>query len=121
MKKILLISSLIVMLVIPYTYAQMGGHGSQERMGMQGHEMMDGMMQNMDQMTGMMKRMTGMMGQSIDEAKMRKMSDIMKDVSEHMMDMSKMMKKGSASQTEMQGLHQQMTETQKRFDMMQRW
>jgi hypothetical protein len=65
--------------------------------------------------------MTGMMGQSIDEAKMRKMSDIMKDMSGHMMDMSKMMKKGSASQTEMQGLHQQMTETQKRFDMMQRW
>jgi hypothetical protein len=45
----------------------------------------------------------------------------MKDMSGHMMDMSKMMKKGSASQKEMQELHQQMTETQKRFDMMQRW
>jgi hypothetical protein len=37
--------------------------------------MMGSMMQNMDQMTGLMKKMTGMMGQSVDEAKMRKMSE----------------------------------------------
>jgi hypothetical protein len=142
MKKIYFICFLAVLLLIPYTYSlggmsgsMMKGQGSQQQMGsgmmggqqgqmgqgdmmMQGHEMMGGMMQDMNRMTGLMQKMTDMMGRTTDTASMRKMSDIMRDMSEHMRDMSGIMGRGSVSQKEMEELHQQMLQTQKRFDMM---
>ncbi len=138
MKKIFIISSLMILLTVPYAYAQMGGHRSQERMGsgmmggeqghmgqsgmmMGGQEMMGSMMQDMNQMTGLMRQMTDMMKGTVAPEHMKKMSDIMKNMSEQMRDMSRTMSKGEISRKEMEQIHQQMLETQKRFDMMKMW
>ena len=141
MKKVYFISFLAVLLLIPYTYTMgamtrgtMGDHGGQQHMSggmmggqqgqmghgdsmMQGHEIMGGMMQDMNRMTGLMQKMTDIMGRTKDTARMSEMSGIIRDMSEHMGNMSRIMSRGSVSQKEMEQLHQQMLETQKRFDM----
>ncbi|MEN8264258.1 MAG: hypothetical protein ABFR82_12425 [Nitrospirota bacterium] len=141
MKKFYFICFLAVLLLIPFTYTMgamtrgtMGEQGGQQHMGsgmmggqqrqmghggamMQGHEIMGGMMQDMNRMTGLMQKMTDVMRRTTDTARMGQMSDIMKDMSEHMGNMSRIMSRGSVSQKEMEELHQQMLETQKRFDM----
>ncbi len=138
MKRVCFISICILLLTVSFANSQMGGgmmggQGDRDRMGgdmmgsqtgsgmMGGQEMMGGMMQNMSQMTGIMKQMTDMMKGTMDPAHMRKMSDIMKDMSEHMRYMSGIMSKGDVSQKEMEQIHQQMIQTQKRFDMMKMW
>jgi len=123
MKKIHLVTFLIVVLLVPSAYAQMGnmmgGYGSQKSgVMMQGQGMMGGMMQNMHQMSGMMQKMSNMMRKDMGTTDMIKMSEIMREMSEHMMNMSIMMKKGVASQEEMQKLHQRMIETEKKIDLM---
>ena len=49
---------------------------------------------------------------------MREMSDIMNNISGHLKQMSEIMNRGKASKEEIQNLHQQMLDMQKRFDMM---
>jgi hypothetical protein len=143
MKKVYFICFLAVLLFIPYTYTMgamtrgsMGDHGGQQHMGggmmggqqgqmshgdamMQGREIMGGMMKDMNRMTGLIKKMMDVMRRTTDPALMGQMSDIMKDMSEHMGNMSTIMSRGSVSQKEMEQLHRQMLETQKRFDMKQ--
>ena len=63
------------------------------------------------------QRMMDVMRRTTDTARMGEMSGIMRDMSEHMGNMSRIMGKGTVSQKEMEQLHQQMLETQKRFDM----
>ncbi len=142
MKKVYFIGLLAVLLLIPYTYTMggmsrgsMGDHGGQQYMGggmmggeqghmgqggamMQGHEIMGGMMQDMNRMTGLMQRMMDVMRRTTDTSRMGTMSDIMRDMSQHMGDISRIMGKGNVSPKEMEELHQQMLQTQKRFDMM---
>jgi DNA mismatch repair ATPase MutL len=45
----------------------------------------------------------------------------MRDMSEHMSEMSQIMKKDNISQQEMDRLHDQMHQTQKRYDMLHGW
>lgn len=128
MKKLyLIICFLILVLLVPPTYGMMCGmmdghkdkkHTGQSGMMMQGQGMMGSMMKNMSHMTGMMQKMSDMMGKGMDTSNMRKMSEIMRDMSAQMMDMSRMMKKGNISQERMHELHQEMMDTQKRFEMM---
>lgn len=97
------------------------GHMGQGGGMMGGQAMMGGMMQDMNMMTGIMRQMTEMMERTPGPEHMREMSDIMQHMSVQMRDMSRIMSKGEVSPGEMEQIHQQMLETQKRFDMMKRW
>ncbi len=129
MKKILLISIVILTLTAVYGYAQMGGgmmggQNGQDKMGggMMGgqQEMGQGgmMMQVTNQMGSMMQRMSGMLEKSMGPEDTTRMSEIMRDMSKQMMDMSNIMQSGNISRDEMQMLQQKMMETEKKFDMM---
>ncbi len=72
----------------------------------------------MNHMGSMMQRMTGVMEQGMNTEHMKSMSEITRDMSTHMMDMSNMLKRGEASHEDMQKLHQRIMETGKRFNMM---
>ncbi len=120
MKKILLISIVILTLTAVYGYAQMGGGmmsggmmGGQQEMGQGGM-----MMQATNQIGSMMQRMSGMLGKSMGPEDTTRMSEIMRDMSKQMMDMSNIMQSGNISRDEMQMLQQKMMETEKKFDMM---
>ncbi|GBE04354.1 MAG TPA: hypothetical protein ENG95_04830 [Nitrospirae bacterium] len=143
MKKVYFMILLISLLVVPFVYAEMGGgmmggQESQEQMGssmmdgqqgnmkqggmmLKGHEIMGGMMLNMSQMGGLMQKMSDIMQSKIDPGSMSKMSDIMDNMSGHLKQMSGIMKQGQVSQEDMQKLHDQMLETQKKVEMMQLW
>lgn len=140
MKQILLIS-VMVLTLIGYGYTQMGGmmggqsgqgrmdggmmSGQQSQMGQSGMMMQDqgmsgGMMQMMNKMGNMMQRMSGMMGEGLGPEDMKKISEITRDMSTQMMDMSNMFQTGEASQKDMQRLQQRMMETEKRLNMLMR-
>ena len=137
MKKLMVISILVIALSAVAGYFRMGigmmdsqkgeagdmvmqhGEMGQGNMMMHGEKMMGGMMKDMNRMTGMMQGMSDMMEKGMSAADMAGMSEIMKEMCGHMMNMSRMMKDGNVSQDEMQKLHQQMLQTQKKFDMMQ--
>jgi hypothetical protein len=121
MRKILIIGILVVCLTAVYGYAQMGGGmmgGQQGEMMMQGEGMMGGMMQMMNQMAGMMQSISGMMREGMSAEEMRKMSEITRDMSMQMTDMSRMMGRGDVSQQEILGLEQRMMDTENRLNMM---
>ncbi len=134
MKKLMFISIMVIALSAGAAYSRMeggmmdgrdgkGGMGMHGQMGqdntmMHGKKMMGDMMKDMNRMTGMMQDMSRMMERGMSPADMAGMSGIMKKMCGHMMEMSKMMKDGKVSQKEMQGLHQQMLETLKEFEMM---
>jgi hypothetical protein len=140
MKKVYCLILVISLLTAPYGYARMGGgksgggmmggqqggmmggQGSQGNMGgmMQGHEVTSGMMHHMGQMSRLMQQMRDIMAEQSDAGSMRNMSGLMQDMSEHLMDMSIVMKKGKASQKEIQELDQHNIMMQKRYDKM-RW
>ena len=115
MKRILLISIVILTLTAVYGYAQMGGGmmGGQQEMGQGGM-----MMQVTNQMGSMMQKMSGLLGKSMGPEDTTRMSEIMRDISKQMMDMSNIMQSGNISRDEMQMLQQEMMETEKKFDMM---
>lgn len=127
MKKIYYMILMVTLLVIPYAYAQMGGgmmggQGSQGHMEgmMQGHEVTGVLMHNMGQMSRLMQQLREMMAGKSDAESRKQISGIMQDMSEHMLDMSRIMKKGNASQKEIQDLNQHNVMMQKKYDMM-RW
>jgi hypothetical protein len=150
MNKIYLMILLLGLLFVPYTYAQMGGgimggqetqeqkgstmmggqQGHMNRSGMmskdhmegmlQGHEVRGGMMHNMGQMSRLMQQMRDMMASKPGAEHMRKISDLMLEMSEHIEEMSKIMKKGTVTEKEMQMLDQHNRKMQESYDMM-RW
>ena len=108
MRKLFLIG-LILGLFTSYSYAQKGQMMEQK-------EMMDNMMGMADQMSGMMARMPKMMMKVMPPPDTRKMMfEIMKDMSMQMMDMSKMMEKGTASHKEMKIMEDKMAQIQKKI------
>jgi hypothetical protein len=72
----------------------------------------------MHQMGNMMQMMSGMMAEGMSPANMMKMSEIVKDMSRQMMDMSNMIRSGSVSKENMEMLQRKMTETNKSLEMM---
>ncbi len=139
MKKVILVSFMVIALTTGYGYAQMGGsmmgghgHRGQEKGGMMSdqksqtgsvmhtHKMPEGMTQTTLKMGNMMHKMSDMMGKDMGPENATKMSAIMKDMSRDMMDMSNMMKSGKISHEDMNKLQQRMMETEKRLNMMMR-
>ena len=122
MKNVYIFCIVVLLFGVSLSFAQMGKEmmGGQKGMsgsmmeGQQGQmgqgQMMQGMM-GRDQMMGSMMNMThqmqGMMGDMSEMMKdmpmsdEREMSDIMKDMSQRMMEMSTMMHRGTASEKEM--------------------
>ncbi len=87
---------------------------------MQGHEVTGDIMHHMGQMSRMMQQIREMLAEKSDAESMKKMAGLMEDMSEHLMNMSRIMKKGSVSHKKMQELDQHNSMMQKRYDMM-RW
>ena len=136
MKRLMFISILVISLSAGSGYFQTGSsmmdgkEGKAGSMGMQhgqmeqgrmmdGEMMMGGMMKDMNRMMGMMQGMSDMMEKGMSAADMAGMSKIMKEMCGHMEDMAGMMKEGNVSREDMQKLHKEMMETQKKFNMMQ--
>ncbi len=136
MKKIYFILLLIILFLVPYVFAQMGGSKSGGMMGGQqsgmmgghghtkgmlhGHEVEGDIVHHMGQMSRLMQQMRGMISDKSDAESMRKLSGIMQDMSEHFKKMSVIMKKGNATQKEMQELDQHNRMMQESYEMM-RW
>jgi hypothetical protein len=109
MRKLFLIG-LILGLFASYSYAQKGQMMEQK-------EMMENMVGMMDQMSGMMARMPKMLVRVMPPPDVRKMMfEIIKEMSMQMMDMSKIMEKGTASDKEMKMMQDKMVQTQKKMD-----
>ena len=78
--------------------------------------MINNMTAMMDQMSGMMARMPKMMTKVMPPPDIRTMMfEIIKNMSMQMMDMSKMMEKGSASHKEMKMMQDKMAQIQKKM------
>jgi len=128
MKQIVLIATLIVGLTAGYGVADMGGghmDRGQDMMGsgqgmMQGHEVRGDMIHNMGQMSRLMQQMRDMMANKPGAERMGQMSVLMKDISEHILEMSKIMKRGTITENEMQMLDQHNRKMQEAYEMM-RW
>ncbi|NWG02797.1 MAG: hypothetical protein HXY44_08080 [Syntrophaceae bacterium] len=109
MRKLFLIG-LILGLLTSYSYAGKGEMMDQK-------EMMDKVREVMNQMSGIMARMPGMMRKVMPPPDVREaMFEIMKDMSMQLMDISKMMEKGTASDKEMKMMQDRMVQMQKRMD-----
>lgn len=131
MRQIVLMTILIAGLTVSYGFADMGGHmgsgqGNMDKdqghmKGMlQGHELTGGIMHQMGQMSRLMQQMREMIAEKSDAESMSKMSGLMQEMSEHIEEMSKIMKKGNASEKEMQEMEEHNLRMQKSYDMM-RW
>ncbi len=136
MKKVISTFLLISIVAVPCVYAQMGeamksgqgnrghmeGQMNQQQMDrmLSGHEVTGDMMHHMGHMTRLMQQMRDMMAEKTDSESMRQISVLMEDMSEHLVDMSRVMSKGNASQKDMQDLDQQNMRMQKKYEMM-RW
>jgi len=141
MKKLLLISAIILAVTAGYSFARMGGGmmggqqgqmgqggmmgGQQGQMGQggmtsgqQGQMGQGGMMQMMSQMGDIMQRASALMTGDMKLEDMKEISEITREMSKQMMDMSNMLRKGGASQKDMQILKQRMMETGKRLNKM---
>ena len=80
-------------------------------------QIMVDMMGMTNQMSDMMGKMSGMM-KDMPADKMKTTSGIMKDMSHQMMEMSKIMEKGNASEKEMKKMQEKMTTLQKKMSDM---
>ena len=139
MKKILSIGVLMLILtfVISFVYAGMGGSKSGGMMGgsksggmmggqknmegmLQGHEVRESMMHNMGQMSRLMQQMREMMANKPDAENRSHMSRLMQDISEHILEMSRIMKRDIITQKEMQMLNQHNRKMQEAYEKM-RW
>lgn len=135
MKKLMFVFAVLIIFSVP-VYAEQGGMGGgmmggqqgqmggmekgqmMEHKGMMEHgQMMGGMMDMSKQMSDMMGNMSGMM-KDMPADRMKSMSGVMKDMSHQMMEMSKMMSKGAASEKDMKRLHDKMGQIQKRMSEM---
>jgi len=124
MKKYFLVG-LILALFTSYAYAQIagqeGGAGKEMMRGQKGQiighkELMDNMTGMMNQMSGMIEKMPKMMMEEMPPPDVRKMMfQIMRDMSKQMMDMSKMIEKGAASEKQIKRMQDRMTQMQKRM------
>jgi hypothetical protein len=107
LRRIFFISIAILALSVTYGFAQTGNGMMEGRQGgmMEHGQMMqdEGMMEHgqmMDDMMGMTGRMSDMMGKlsgmmkDMPQDRMMKASELMRDMSHQMMEMSKMMKRG---------------------------
>lgn len=127
MKKAQCMILLISLLAVPYVGAQMGGgmmgsqgtKGHMERM-MQGHEVAGDMIHHMGQMTRLMQQIREIMAERPDTESMKNMSGLMEGMSEHLRNMSRVMKKGTASQKEIEELNRQNMIMQEKYEKM-RW
>jgi cob(I)alamin adenosyltransferase len=131
MKKLFLIG-LILGLFTFYSYAQMTGQKGETSKGMMGEqedhmteqkgmmgqkEMMENMMSMMDQMSEMIGKIPKMLMKLTPPPDIREtMFGIMKDMSLQMMDISKIMEKGEASEEEMKMMKDKMARIQKRME-----
>lgn len=124
MKKIFVIGTMFALLLTAaYGFAEMGSGqkgqmGNMEKGQMSGHQ---GMMEHDQMMGGMMdmsKQMSDMMGKASDmmnnmpKDRMKHMAPFMHKMSGQMMEMSKMMEKGTMSETDMKKLKDHMGKLQ---------
>ncbi len=128
MKRIFVITILIIGLAAAYSFAQMGHgmmRGTEEEMG-QGHmmeqgHMMGSMMGVTQDMSVMMRRMSGMMGgisnmsREMSGDRMHNMSNMMRDMCREMSRMADFMDKGAATDEEMKAMRNRMMEMQKQM------
>jgi hypothetical protein len=126
MNKVYAITLLISLLLVTFAHTEAGGDMMGGQQGhvkgmVHGHEVVGSMMEHMNHLGEIMQNMSRMMEKHMDQNSMRKMSGFMKEMSVQMNNMSGMMEKGEASQQEMLELNQQMSQTQKNFDLMQLW
>jgi hypothetical protein len=138
MKRIIILSSMIIGLTIGYGYAMemgmMGNHGGHGNMGgseqtgmyemKDGHQGQSGhgemmqwqgmshhMIPMMESVNGMTQRMSEIMEKDMTPEAMKEMSALMRDVSKEMGSMADLMQKGSATEEEMHKLHMKINET----------
>jgi hypothetical protein len=116
MKKLFLIG-LILGLFTSYSYAQMADQKGEMGEGMMSQkETMDHMRGMINQMSVLMGKMPNMMMKDMPPPDIRKMMfEIMKNMSQQMMDMSKIMEKGTVSEKEMKMMQDEMMQMQKRM------
>lgn len=127
MNRIYCIFLLISLIVVPYTYAQMGGnmmgdqkgHGHMEGM-MQRHDVEVGLIHHMGQMSRLMQQIRDMMSEKSNAESMKRLSGMMEDMSDHFKRMSAIMKKGDVSQQEMHELDQHNRMMQEAYEKI-RW
>jgi hypothetical protein len=118
MKKLLLVG-LIFALIIPYVYGQTADQKGQAtgQKGMVGpREITDRIAGMIDQMAGIIGKMSTMMMGDVPPPDIRGTRfEIMKDLSQQMLDMSKIMRAGAASEKEMRRLQDKMVDLQKKI------
>jgi len=118
MKKLLLVG-LIFALIIPYVYGQTADQKGQAtgQKGMVGpREITDRIAGMIDQMAGIMGKMSTMMMGDVPPPDIRGTRfEIMKDLSQQMLDMSKIMRAGAASEKEMRRLQDKMVDLQRKI------
>lgn len=138
MRRIVIISVLIMALSAAYGFAQtgnymmkgqgggmMGGGTMQggrmmQRGGMMEHgQMMNDVMRMTDRMSRMMGKLSGVM-KDMPRDKMMEASGLMRDMSRQMLAMSRIMQRGNASNGEMKELQLRMREMQKKFSGIER-
>ncbi len=124
MKKIFVIGTMFALLLTAaYGFAEMGGGqkgqmGGMEKGQMNGHDgmmehgqMMSGMMDMSKQMSDMMGNVSGMMN-NMPRDRMKHMAPLMNQMSGQMMEMSKMMDKGTMTEKDMKKLREHMGKLQ---------
>lgn len=111
MKKVFLVSILILVLLTPYSFAQIGG-------GMiSGERMVANLQDMMSQMAGMMHHMAEMM-KDMPANKMKMMTEMMEDMSHQMIEISKMIEKGMVSEDDMKRMNDKMIQMRNRMTNM---
>ncbi len=128
MKRMLIISILILGLVATYSFAQMGHGMMRDEAGEMGRShmmehgnMMGDMMGITQDMSAMMRDMSEMMGdmskmsKDMSRDRMHKMSNMMREMCAEMNRMSDIMDKGMATEQEMRTMHNRMMEIQKQI------
>ena len=115
--KMVLIIGLILGLFTFNGYAQMTSQKGGTGKGMIGQrEMMDKMTGMMNQMSEMMGKMPNLMMRVAPPPDTEKMMfEIMKGMSQQIMDMSKIMERGTASEKEMKAMQEKMAQMHKRI------
>jgi hypothetical protein len=131
MKKVYLVFSVVLLFTVNFGFAQMGSQGMSESMmvsqkgemgksqmmqkGMMNKEqMMTSMLNTMNQMSKILGNLPSKM-KNIRADKMKTMSGLMKDMSTQMMEISRIMAKGSATENEMRALQDNAAQMQIRM------
>jgi hypothetical protein len=124
MKMATVICAMVICLVAAYGYAQMGegmmGGMDEPGFGMPGQGMtgMTDMMPLMSQMADMMRKVSILIRRNLSPSDMKEVSDITADMSDQMMEMSRMMGSDILDPGAVQDLQWRMRETEDRLNRM---